>query len=93
MLTLEQFRSHEMSELYQKYLTSAPVAYMKEIFLGMTGDEEKAEQLALEFYGPIYLLYSLYDGTMDQETVTVLMNQHVERFSESLKCEMKKGTV
>ena len=93
MLTLEQFRSQEMSELYQKYLASSPVAYMKEIFLGVVGDEEKAEQLALEFYGPIYLLYSLYDGAMDKEAVTALMDAHVERFSDNLKRDLEKGVV
>lgn len=91
MLTLEQFRSKEMSELYQKYLTSSPVAYMKEIFLGMAGDEEKAEQLALEFYGPIYLLYSLYDGAADKEAVTTLMDAHVKRFADSLERDLEKG--
>lgn len=93
MLTLEQFRSQEMSELYQKYLTSSPVAYMKEIFLGMVGDEEKAEQLALEFYGPIYLLYSLYDSATEKEAVTALLNTHVERFSDSLKRDLEKEVV
>ncbi len=93
MLTLEQFRSQEMSELYQKYLTSSPVAYMKEIFLGMVGDEEKAEQLALEFYGPIYLLYSLYDGATDKAAVTALLDTHVERFSDSLKRDLEKEVV
>lgn len=93
MLTLEQFRSQEMSELYQKYLTSSPVAYMKEIFLGMVGDEEKAEHLALEFYGPIYLLYSFYDGATDKAAVTALLNTHVERFSDSLKCDLEKEVV
>lgn len=93
MLTLEQFRSQEMSELYQKYLTSSPIAYMKEIFLGVIGDEKKAEQLALEFYGPIYLLYSLYDGAKDKAAVTALLNTHVERFSDSLKRDLEKGVV
>lgn len=93
MLTLEQFRSQEMSELYQKYLTSSPVTYMKEIFLGMVGDEEKAEQLALEFYGPIYLLYSLYDGATDKAAVTALLDTHVERFSDSLKRDLEKEVV
>ena len=91
MLTLEQFRSQEMNELYQKYLTSSPVTYMKEIFRGMTGDERTADQLALEFYGPIYLLYSLYDGAVDKEAVTALMNTHVERFSDSLKRSLEQG--
>ncbi|MDO5575256.1 MAG: helix-turn-helix domain-containing protein [bacterium] len=85
MLTLEQFRSKEMSELYQKHLTSSPVTYMKEIFMGMVGDEAQAEQLALEFYGPIFLLYSLYDVAENKETVTALLDTHVERFSENLR--------
>lgn len=93
MLTLEQFRSQEMSELYQKYLTSSPVAYMKEIFLGLVDDEEKAKQLALEFYGPIYLLYSLYDGATDKAAVTALLDTHVERFSDSLKRDLEKEVV
>ena len=93
MLTLEQYRSNEMSELYQKYLTSSPVGYMKEIFFGLVGDEEKAEQLALEFYGPIYLLYSLYDGATDKAAVTALLNTHIERFSDNLKRDLGKGAV
>ena len=93
MLTLEQFRNQEMNQLYEKYLTTSPVAYMQEIFFGLTSDKEKAKQLALEFYGPIYLLFSLYDGAKDKETVIALLNTHVERFSNNLKQELKKDMV
>ena len=93
MLTLEQFRNQEMNQLYEKYLTTSPVAYMQEVFFGLTSDKEKAKQLALEFYGPIYLLFSLYDGAKDKETVIALLNTHVERFSNNLKQELKKDMV
>ena len=93
MLTLEQFRSRKMNELYQKYLTSGPIAYMKEIFFGLTADEEKAKQLALEFYGPIYLLYSIYDGATDKAAVTTLVTAHVERFSDNLEQDLKKEKI
>ena len=62
----------------------------KEIFLGRVDDEGKAEQLALEFYGPIYLLYSLYDGAIEKDAVLALLNTHVERFSDSLKRNLEK---
>lgn len=69
LLTLEQYRDPAFAALYQNYLASGPVAYMAEIFRTMTDSNESAMQLALEFYGPIYLLYSIYDGTEDKEAV------------------------
>ena len=93
MLTLEQYRSQEMSELYQKYLTSGPVSYMKEIFLGMAEDDDEAEQLALEFYGPFYLLYSIYDGIGDEQAVIKILDAHVERFSKNLKHDLGKRRI
>lgn len=32
----------------------------------MTGSKEEARQLALDFYGPIFLLYSLYDSAEEK---------------------------
>ena len=60
MLTLEQYRNQEMADLYQKYLVSGPIDYMTYLFAGITGKKEEAKQLAIEFYGPIFLMYSLY---------------------------------
>ena len=37
-------------------------------------------QLALEFYGPIYLLYALYDGSEDKPAVLATLNSHIDRF-------------
>ena len=39
-------------------------------------------EVALDFYGPIFLLYSIYDGTEDKERMIELVEQHVNRFSE-----------
>jgi len=44
-------------------------------------------QLALEFYGPMFLLYSMYDGakTDDERKSTVLaLDEHIVRFAERL---------
>ena len=54
-------------------------------FAGLTKNDKDARQLALEFYGPIFLLYSLYDGTDEKQDVTKMVEQHVERFSKRLE--------
>ena len=85
MLTLEQYRDPEMAGLYQKYLAKGPVAYIEKIFAGLTKNDQDARQLALEFYGPIFLLYSLYDETDEKQDVTEMVEQHVEPFSKRLE--------
>jgi len=85
MLTLEQYRSQEMSEIYQKYLVAGPVGYMKDLFYNMTGNSSEAEQLALEFYGPIFLMYSLYDRGKNKEEILEMLRVHIERFSEQIE--------
>lgn len=89
MLTLEQYKSNEMSELYQKYLVAEPVQYMAAIFSAMTGNADDAMQTALEFYGPIYLLYSLYDGASDKSEIIRALDQHINRFSARMETSEK----
>ena len=62
MLTLEQYRNPKMKQLYHDYLATGPTEYMAAIFRKLTDSDEAAMQLALEFYGPMFLLYSVYDG-------------------------------
>lgn len=85
MLTLEQYKSQEMSELYQNYISGGPVKYMADIFAEMTGSEDEALQAALEFYGPMYLLYSIYDGTSDINKVMMLLEKHIDKFITQLE--------
>ena len=82
MLTLEQYRDPEMAKLYQNYLSGGPLAYIENVFQGLTEHKEEAKQLAMDFYGPIFLLYSIYDGAEDKERIIELVEQHVDRFSE-----------
>ena len=80
MLTVEQYRSGEMTRLYQDYLASGPGEYMAAIFRKMTDSDGDAMQLALDFYGPMYLLYSVYDGAEDKAAVAELLQTHIDRF-------------
>ena len=86
MLTLEQYRSKEMSELYQSCLTLGPVAYMEDIFRQMIAEGilKKAEpkQLAVEFFSPHYLLINASDASEDKKMYTAMLNNHIERFFE-----------
>ena len=80
MLTLEQYRDPKLAQLHHDYLAGGPLEYMAAIFRRLTDSDEAAMQLALEFYGPMYLLYSIYDGAENKETVATLLDAHVERF-------------
>ena len=82
MLTLEQYRDPRMANLYQRYLAKGPVSYMEPIFERLTKDSQKARQLVLDFYGPIFLLYSIYDGAEEKESVVDILDRHVDSFSQ-----------
>lgn len=82
MLTLEQYRDPEMAKLYHQYLASGPLDYMATIFRKLTDSDAAAMQLALEFYGPMHLLYSVYDAAEDKSTVISLLEAHIDRFTQ-----------
>ena len=84
MLTLEQYRNQEMADLYQKYLVSGPIDYMTYLFAGIKGKKEEAKQLAIEFYGPIFLMYSLYDNKREEDDLAEMLKKHVDRFSKKM---------
>ena len=90
MLTLEQYRDARLAQLYQENLASGPVKYMAAIFRPLTDSDETAMQLALDFYGPMYLLYSVYDGAADQSAVAPMLEAHIERFIARLEGEYRK---
>ena len=91
MLTLEQYRAPELAQLYQDYLSTGPAAYMAAIFRKLADSDEVAMQLALEFYGPMYLLYSVYDGAKDKDTVAPLLAAHIDRFIARVESGYRKG--
>lgn len=85
MLTLEQYREPQMAQLYQNYLARGPLIYIEALFSGMLEDAGKARQVALDFYGPIFLLYSIYDGTNDKSQVIKLLEEHMDHFSREMQ--------
>ena len=84
MLTLEQYRNAEMAELYHNCIVSGPVWYMEDIFREMIKNgifkETNPQQLAVEFYAPLYLLVNISDSSNNKEKLIELLNSHIERF-------------
>ncbi|MDY3929578.1 MAG: helix-turn-helix domain-containing protein [Clostridia bacterium] len=91
LLTLEQYKSKEMGELYRQYISGGPLKYMADIFSSMTESAEEAMQSALLFYGPIYLLYNIYDDTSDIAFVMTLLEKHIENFSKNFNENRLRG--
>ena len=84
MLTLEQYRSAEMAELYSSCLVAGPVAYMEDIFREMLNKgalrAADPKQLALEFFAPLYLLINMWDQAKDRIALAAMLDDHIARF-------------
>ena len=89
MLALEQFRDPEMGRLYQQYLAAGPLGYVTDLFTAMGIPQPREE--AARFYGPMFLLYSVYDGAEDKSAVLTLMDGLLDTAGERLNKIMKEG--
>lgn len=90
MLTLEQYRSEKMGQLYQQYLAAGPMEYVADLFSSMGFPEPQKK--AASFYAPMFLMYTVYDGAKESEkaSVTALADACLEQCYEKLKKERKK---
>ena len=91
MLTLEQYRDRKLAKLYHDYLATGPVGYMAAIFRKLTDSDGAAMQLALEFYGPMFLLYSVYDGADEKESIAPMLSEHIDRFIAKVESGYRKS--
>ena len=82
MLTLEQFAAPEMAQLYQQYLAAGPMGYVADLFRGLGLSDP--ERRAAAFYGPMFLLYSVYDGAEDKDAVTALLDEYMDNAEKSI---------
>lgn len=78
LLTLEQYRDPDMQKLYQQYLSAGPLSYVADLFRSWQIDAP--EQKATEFFAPMFLMYSLYDGGVAKETLKQALNAHFDGF-------------
>ena len=83
MLTIEQFRSEEMQNLYQQYLVSGPAGYVKDLFKNMKIKDP--EENAVTFYANMFFYYSLYDGAADKAKAKCQFEQMLDKIVEEMK--------
>ena len=81
MLTIEQFRSEEMQNLYQQYLVSGPTEYVKDLFENM--EIKNPEENAVKFYANMFFYYSMYDGAADKAKSQ--FEQMLDKIAEEMK--------
>ena len=83
MLTIEQFRSEEMQNLYQQYLVSGPTEYVKDLFKSM--EIKNPEENAVKFYANMFFCYSMYDGAADKAKAKSQFEQMMDKIGEEMK--------
>ena len=83
MLTIEQFRSEEMQNLYQQYLVSGPAEYVKDLFKNM--EIKNPEENAVKFYANMFFYYSVYDGATDKTKAKCQFEQMMGKIVEEMK--------
>ena len=83
MLTIEQFRSEEMQNLYQQYLVSGPAEYVKDLFKNMK--IKNPEENAVKFYANMFFYYNVYDGAADKAKAKCQFEQMMGKIVEEMK--------
>ena len=89
MITLEQFKTPEMTKLYQDVICAGPVQYTKDIFteLGKQGKLNRAaldmepEILAMQLFAPLALVIQLYDGGMS----SIVLKEHLGKITKDFE--------
>lgn len=84
LITIEQYRDPIFASLYQEYLSYKPLEYITKVFETMCSNPEET---ALLFYGPIFLLYSIYDR--DKDLAMKMLSSHINSFIADF--EAKRG--
>lgn len=87
LVSLERYRNVEMNSLYQRYFGSGVIGYIEKIFQGMPAGSLGSKSprcLALEFYGPVYTLISLFDGGGETAKLAAGLKEHLENFVSTL---------
>lgn len=89
MLTLEQYKTEQMGELYQKVMADGPLCFIEDLFREMTKDNAAFEgsyrEMAVEFFAPFPLLLSICDTKREKaekEQIAKLYIQCMDNFFE-----------
>ena len=86
MLTIEQYGSKELAELFTKQYADGHLSYQSAMFSLLTANgvlkEENPNVMALQFYAPIFMALTICDRHPERETEFIpLIEQHIWQFS------------
>lgn len=84
ILTIEQYKSEKMKELYAQYLSSGPVSYVSEIFRTLKIKDPYVQ--ASRFYSVVFMYYALYDSAEDK----ALVKMQFERALVAVTLDIKR---
>jgi AcrR family transcriptional regulator len=95
MLTIEQYKSSDVSELYTKIFTESSITYQTELFSQLMKcgifKESDPETAAFEFYSPLFLLITRFDNKPEQvNEALLLLEKCVRNFARIHSAEKPK---
>jgi AcrR family transcriptional regulator len=83
LLIIEQFKNHEMAEIYRKFFIDLPVESQAQLFTQLIEKgimkDGNAKVLAMELYSPFYLYHLSSDS---QKDLKELFKVHIKNFWE-----------
>lgn len=94
LITLEQFKSPEMTKLYQDVICAGPVAYTEDLMAEMIRAGKLNEQakalgagnLAILLFAPLSLTIQMADGGMEHEVLKQRLCEITKEFEERWVC-------
>lgn len=84
ILTIEQYKTEKMKELYAQYLSSGPVSYVSDIFRTLKIKDPYVQ--ASRFYSVVFMYYALYDSADDK----ALVKKQFERALVAVTLDIKR---
>lgn len=90
LLAMEQYHNRELADQYVKQYIDAPLAYQGTALALLIGREALLQKdprtMALQFYGPMFLLLTLCDCHPEREEEALQMiEQHIKQFNDLYK--------
>lgn len=86
LLALEQYKSEAMSRLYHQYLIRGVLDYNEQLFSVMIAQghfrQGNPKLMAMEFYGPIFLLMCTYDHAENRDGLAAQVREHIAHFGQ-----------
>lgn len=87
MLIVEQYHNSELAALYNKYFLSGVIDFQEAIIGHLIEKgffkEGNPRLLAMEFYGPIFLMIATYDSEKNGTIFNELIREHIKKFGKS----------